>query len=125
MNYLLDTHVVLWWLNGEPRLSEKVKDIISSGNSIVFLSAVVMWEIRIKQQLAKLEIPNNFRAALDNEKFAPLAITFDHVDTLLTLPMHHRDPFDRMLIAQAKHERLTLISHDSHLKKYKIPLLLA
>ena len=77
MNLLLDTHVLLWWLDDYPTLSKKAKDAISHGKNIVFISAVVIWEIRIKQNLGKLEIPHNFRKALDSQPFEHLDITVE------------------------------------------------
>ncbi|MBW1720431.1 MAG: type II toxin-antitoxin system VapC family toxin [Deltaproteobacteria bacterium] len=125
MNLLLDTHVLLWWLDDNPLLSSKAKKAISDWNNIVFVSAVVIWEIRIKQALGKLIIPSNFRKVLSRQPFEMLDITVDHADAIKDLPFHHRDPFDRLLIAQAKVERLTLVTHDLHLKKYKVPILKA
>ena len=123
MNLLLDTHVLLWWLDDYPTLSKKAKDAISHGKNIVFISAVVIWEIRIKQNLGKLEIPHNFRKVLDSQPFERLDITVEHAHAVGDLPSHHRDPFDRMLVAQTKVEHLTLVTRDIHLKKYKIPII--
>ena len=83
---------------------------------------MVVWEIKIKQALGKLEIPQNFREVLDAQPFIALDITAEHAHRVGDLPAHHRDPFDRMLAAQAKVERLTLMTRDIHLRKYKIPL---
>jgi len=123
MNLLLDTHVLLWWLNDHPTLSSKAKAAIADGKNLVFVSAVIIWEIRIKQALGKLEIPRNFRRVLDNQPFEILDITVEHAHAVEDLPAHHRDPFDRMLVAQAKVEGLTLVTRDIRLKKYKIPLI--
>ncbi|MBT8366259.1 MAG: type II toxin-antitoxin system VapC family toxin, partial [Deltaproteobacteria bacterium] len=113
MNLLLDTHVLLWWLDANPTLSEKAKSAIADGNNLVFLSAAVIWEIRIKQALGKLEIPSSFRQVLDRQPFEMLAINAEHAHTVGDLPTHHRDPFDRMLIAQVKVERLTMVTRDT------------
>jgi PIN domain nuclease of toxin-antitoxin system len=123
MNLLLDTHVLLWWLDDYPTLSKKAKDAISHGKNIIFISAVVIWEIRIKQKLGKLEIPHNFRKVLDSQPFERLDITVEHAHAVGDLPSHHRDPFDRMLVAQTKVEHLTLVTRDIRLKKYKIPII--
>ena len=80
-------------------------------------------EIRIKQKLGKLEIPNNFRKVLDSQPFEQLDITVEHAHAVGDLPTHHRDPFDRMLVAQTKVEHLTLVTRDIRLKKYKIPII--
>ncbi|MBW1996806.1 MAG: type II toxin-antitoxin system VapC family toxin [Deltaproteobacteria bacterium] len=123
MNLLLDTHVLLWWLDDNPILSEKAKRAISNPDNIVFISAAVIWEIRIKQALGKLVIPDNFLEVLTQESFEMLNITLYHADAIKELPFHHRDPFDRMLIAQAKVEGLTLVTRDRHLRKYKVEVL--
>jgi len=123
MNLLLDTHVLLWWLDDNPTLSAKAKAAIADGENLVFVSAVVIWEIRIKQALGKLEIPSDFREVLDDQSFEMLDITVEHAHTVGDLAAHHRDPFDRMLVAQAKVESLTLVTRDILLKKYKIPLI--
>jgi len=125
MNLLLDTHVLLWWLDDHPDLSPRAKSVIADGNNLVFVSAAVIWEIRIKQALGKLEVPANFRKVLDQQGFELLDITVDHAYAVGDLPSHHRDPFDRMLVAQAKLEGLTLVTHDLRLKKYKITLISA
>ncbi len=123
MNLLLDTQVLLWWLDANPSLSEKAKTTITDGNNLVLISAAVIWEIRIKQALGKLEIPSNFRQVLDSQPFEMLAITAEHAHAVADLPAHHRDPFDRMLIAQAKVERLTIVTRDTIIKQYKIPII--
>ena len=123
MNLLLDTHVLLWWLDDHPALSKKAKAAIADGKNLVFVSAVIIWEIRIKQALGKLKIPRNFRRVLDDQPFEILDITVEHAHAVGDLPAHHRDPFDRMLVAQAKVEGLTLVTRDIHLKEYKIPLI--
>jgi len=123
MNLLLDTHVLLWWLDDYPTLSKKAKDAISYGKNLVFISAVVIWEIRIKQSLGKLKLPHNFRKVLDSQPFEQLDITVEHAHAVGDLPAHHRDPFDRMLVAQTKVEHLTLVTRDIGLKKYKIPII--
>jgi PIN domain nuclease of toxin-antitoxin system len=125
MNLLIDTHVLLWWLDDNPSLSKKARTVISDGKNPVFVSAVIIWEIRIKEALGKLKIPGNFREVLENQPFEMLDITAEHAHTVGDLPSHHRDPFDRMLIAQAKVEGLILVTHDMNLKKYKIPLIKA
>jgi len=123
MNLLLDTHVLLWWLDDHQNLSPRAKSVIADGKNLVFVSAAVIWEIRIKHALGKLEIPANFRKVLDQQGFELLDITVDHAYAVGDLASHHRDPFDRMLVAQAKLESLTLVTRDIRLKKYKIPII--
>jgi PIN domain nuclease of toxin-antitoxin system len=123
MNLLIDTHVLLWWLDDHPSLSEKARAVIADGNNMVFLSAAVIWEIRIKQALGKLKIPANFRQVLDKQPLETLAITAEHAHAVKDLPPHHRDPFDRMLIAQATVEGFTIVSGDTNIAKYKIPII--
>ena len=123
MKLLLDTHVLLWWLDDNPALPSPAKDIIADGRNAVLISAVVIWEIRIKQALGKLAVPADFRQVLDLQPFESLSITADHAHALAGLPMHHRDPFDRMLVAQASTDGLTLVTHDARLEQYGIRLL--
>jgi PIN domain nuclease of toxin-antitoxin system len=125
MNLLLDTHVLLWWLDANPTLSEKAKSAVADGNNLVFVSAAVIWEIRIKQALGKLVIPANFRRVLDRQPFEMLSISAEHAHAVGDLPPHHRDPFDRMLVAQAIVERLTIVTRDTAIEEYKIPVIKA
>ncbi|MFC1532498.1 type II toxin-antitoxin system VapC family toxin [Thermodesulfobacteriota bacterium] len=121
MNLLLDTHVLLWWLDDNSTLSTKARTAISDSKNLVFISAVVIWEIKIKQALGRLKIPKNFRKVLDEQSFEMLDITTEHAHAIGDLPPHHRDPFDRMLIAQAQVEGFTIITRDIRLKKYNAP----
>jgi len=125
MNLLLDTHVLLWWLDANPTLSEKANSAIADGKNLVLISAAVIWEIRIKQALGKLEIPSNFRQVLDRQPFEMLAITAEHAHAVGDLPAIHRDPFDRMLIAQAKVEGFAIVTRDTIIAKYNIPIIKA
>jgi len=97
MNLLLDTHVLLWWLNDDPTLSEKSFAAIADGKNLVFVSAVSIWEIRIKEALNKLKIPANFISILAEQPFELLDITHEHAHAIKNLPACHSDPFDRML----------------------------
>ena len=122
MNLLLDTHILLWWLDASPSLSKTASEAISDVSNLVFVSAAVVWEIRIKQTLGKLKIPADFRQVLERQPFEKLPITAEHAHAVGDLPSHHRDPFDRMLIAQAKVEGLTIVTHDRIFRQYRIPL---
>ena len=123
MNLLLDTHVLLWWLDDNPTLSEKARIVIPDPENLVLISAAVIWEIRIKQSIGKLDIPRNFRNILYREPFELLDITADHAHAVGDLPAYHRDPFDRMLVAQAKVEGLNLMTRDARMKQYGIPII--
>ena len=125
MNILLDTHALLWWLDDHPFLSKRARTAIADGNNLVFISAAVIWEIRIKQALGKLDVPANFRQVLDRQPFEILTITAEHAHAVGDLPAFHRDPFDRMLIAQAKVESFTIVTRDTIIKQYKIPIIKA
>ncbi|MBW2370863.1 MAG: type II toxin-antitoxin system VapC family toxin [Deltaproteobacteria bacterium] len=123
MNLFLDTHVLLWWLDDSPSLSEMGRKAIADTQNLVILSSVVIWEIRIKQALGKLMIAPTFYEVIKTQGFEMLPITSDHAYAVGDLPMHHRDPFDRMIIAQAKSEGLIIITHDTIFNKYGIPIL--
>ena len=123
MKLLLDTHVLLWWLDDSPVLPDRVKDIIADGRNTIFVSAATVWEIRVKQALGKLSVPDSFRQVLDQQPFENLSITADHAHALAGLPMHHRDPFDRLLVAQSQAEELTLVTHDARMEQYDVRLL--
>jgi PIN domain nuclease of toxin-antitoxin system len=121
---LLDTHVFLWW-RGEPaRLPPEVRDRIATAE-IVFVSAASAWEAAIKTSLGRLELPDTVEAGVLASGFEKLLITFPHAEQAACLPPHHRDPFDRMLVAQAKAEGLTLVTHDRLMKPYDVEILWA
>ncbi len=122
MNLLLDTHVLLWWLDDDPSLSTRARAAIANGENLAFVSAATVWEICIKEALGKLEIPPDFREVLAAQPLLPLDITAEHAHAVAGLPDHHRDPFDRMLIAQARTERLTVVTHDARFREYGIAL---
>lgn len=124
MNLLLDTHIILWWLADSQKLSSKSRAIISEPNNLIFVSAATVWEISIKKTLGKLNVPNDFEEALEINGFQPLSIDLSHARLAGELPRYHDDPFDRMLIAQAKIENLTLLSQDKHLHEYEVDLIL-
>lgn len=107
----------------DARLSPTAFEAIQDGRNLVFVSAVTAWEIAIKKALGKLKVPGNYREGLRRYRFTPLDITTEHALTIESLPSHHKDPFDRMLIAQAKIERLTLVTHDPNIKAYGVPII--
>jgi PIN domain nuclease of toxin-antitoxin system len=120
---LLDTHVLLWWLADDPQLGERGRELIATPEHVVFYSAASIWEIRIKAALGKLELPDTFADALSAQAFESLSVTSAHAHALRDLPMHHRDPFDRMLVCQARLENLTLVTHDAALTAYDVATL--
>jgi PIN domain nuclease of toxin-antitoxin system len=122
---LLDTHFLLWWLADDPALGDRAREVISAPENLIFFSAASVWEIRIKQGIGKLELPNNFADVLAGQALEPLAVLVAHAHGLQDLPPLHRDPFDRLLIAQARIERLTLLTRDQIISRYDVATLLA
>ena len=123
MNLLLDTHALLWWLDDAPALSTRARAAIADGRNPVFVSAVVVWELRIKEALGKVKLPRNFRAVLERQPFESLPITAEHAHAVAALPRLHRDPFDRMLVAQARAESFVLVSHAPVMARYGIEVI--
>ncbi len=123
MNLLLDTHVLLWWFDNNPKLSLNARQAIANPNNLVFVSAVTAWEITIKTALGKLTAPTNLEEAIVNNSFQPLPITIPHALAVASLPPIHQDPFDRLLAAQTLVESLTLITADPYLLKYPLPFI--
>lgn len=112
MKLLLDTHILLWWLGNDPALSGPARALIADVENAVFVSAVTFWEIYLKQSLGKLKLPPDFEPRLEAESFENLPLTAAHARAVARLPWHHRDPFDRMLIAQALAAELKLLTAD-------------
>jgi PIN domain nuclease of toxin-antitoxin system len=124
MRLLLDAHVVLWWLSDAPTLSDDVKDMIDDEID-VFVSAATVWELAIKQARGKIKAPVEVGELIRDSDLRELRIGFEHAITAAQLPEFHRDPFDRMLIAQARHEGLTLITRDPDIARYDVAILRA
>ena len=125
MNLLLDTHAFLWWLDDPQLLSRAARRAISDGENTVYVSAAVVWEIAIKRSLAKLDAPDDLEAAMEANRFLPLPVTIPHALAVRTLPDHHRDPFDRLLVAQARHEGFKLVTRDANIPRYGVPHIVA
>lgn len=125
MKYLLDTHILLQWLNNDRTLSHKISEIIANPDNIIFVSSVNTWEITIKKSLGKLEAPNDIEKAIEANEFQKLPITIEHSTYIANLPLYHKDPFDRLLIAQAIVERLTLLTCDTQIPKYSVHIIQA
>ena len=121
MSLLLDTHIVLRWLTDDPTLADEIKDRLDREVD-VYISSATVWEVAIKQALGKLG-PPDLPEQIRNSGFRLLDITAEHGIAAGRLPMHHRDPFDRMLVAQAQLEGLTLVSRDAHVQKYDVDVL--
>lgn len=119
---LLDTHVFIWWRTRSRPLSERIIEQVGDADA-VFVSLASAWEMAIKTASGKLQAPSSVYEAIVESGFTPLPITFDHVGLVASLPLHHRDPFDRMLAAQAIHEGLTLVTHDRQFAPYALPVL--
>ena len=124
MRLLLDTRALLWWLADEG-LSERAREAVADPANLVAVSAASAWEISIKRALGKLAAPDNLDHQLAAGGFEPLPISVAHAVTAGHLPRHHEDPFDRMLIAQALAEGLTVVTRDKRFDDYGIPLLTA
>ena len=122
MNLLLDTHVLLWWLSDNPRLSKKGRKSIEDADT-VWVSAVTGWEIEAKRARGLLEAPGDLEEALRFNDFRPLPLRFGHAVAAGQLPTIHRDPFDRMLVAQAKMEGLVLVTVDKEIAKYGVAVI--
>jgi PIN domain nuclease of toxin-antitoxin system len=120
---LLDTHILLWWLADDPDLPPLAADAIANPDVDVIVSAATAWEMAIKRAAGRLVAPDDLLGALDANDFASLPITVDHALAAGRLPEHHSDPFDRMLIAQARTEGLTLITVDGRFPEYDVDLL--
>lgn len=127
MKFLLDSHALLWWDQQPEQLSDSVRAVLRDRNNTVLVSVASLWELQIKQQLGKLDtgipLQELVRSQQETNGILVLAITFSHVVDLDNLPLHHRDPFDRMLIAQARVEGATLVSKDAIFGQYDVPLL--
>jgi PIN domain nuclease of toxin-antitoxin system len=119
---LLDTHVLLWWEEMSPKLGSATRAAIRTSN-MVYVSAASAWEAEIKRSGGKLTFAGDFNDMISANNFAELQVSIRHATTLRALAMHHRDPFDRMLVAQALAEGCTLVTADRRLGGYGVPLL--
>jgi PIN domain nuclease of toxin-antitoxin system len=123
MYHLLDTHTIIWFINGDADLSEKAKNLIEKDAAANFVSVASLWEIAIKVSLGKLELTVPFlevKSQLDRNGFQLLPITWEDTLLVASLPFHHRDPFDRLLIAQGINNRLTIITKDKQFTEYDV-----
>jgi PIN domain nuclease of toxin-antitoxin system len=123
MKYLLDTHILLWYFQEDNRLSDNLVNLLEDSTNNLYLSIVSLWEIAIKINIGKLRLDTSFQNLLifiDQLKIEILPITTLDVESYVNLPLHHRDPFDRILVAQAVNNQLILISCDPAFDNYSI-----
>ncbi|MBO0350493.1 type II toxin-antitoxin system VapC family toxin [Phormidium pseudopriestleyi FRX01] len=117
MSYLIDTHILLWWLFNDPKLNEKCREIIRNPDHRILVSSASAWEIATKYRIGKLPeakpLVNNYQGILQQAQFIELTITAAHALRAGNLPISHRDPFDRMLMAQAELENLPILTYDT------------
>lgn len=126
MDHLLDTHTIIWFINGDAELSEKARTVIEKDAASNVVSVASLWEIAIKVSLGKLELTRPFseiKTQLDENGFQLLPITWEDTLLIASLPFHHRDPFDRILIAQSINNNLSVITKDDHFKLYAVPVI--
>ena len=122
MKLLLDTHAALWWLADDDRIGEDVIRHLTDDTNQVLISAVVVWEVAIKRSLGKLDAPEDLAPTLLGAGAQPLPMTLDHAAAVEKLPWRHRDPFDRMLVAQALTEDAAIVSRDEPLAEYGVTI---
>ena len=123
MDILLDTHVILWFFDEDKRLSQTAIDAINSPDNKKYVSIASLWEAAIKSSLGKLKLDGGIGAFIENiddNGFLLLPITTEHIKTVMNLPYHHRDPFDRMLIAQAISEGISVMTNDDYIMTYDV-----
>ncbi|MDP2412815.1 type II toxin-antitoxin system VapC family toxin [Daejeonella sp.] len=126
MDYLLDTHTFLWFINGSEELSDKAKSAIENIKNTKFISIASFWEIAIKSSLGKLKLDIPFQELkflAINNGFEILPLTFEHTNRLVNLDFHHKDPFDRLIIAQAITDKLTIIGKDRNFAPYSVKII--
>ncbi len=125
MRLLLDTHAALWWLSDPEKLTAEARLAIASIENEVYLSSASLWEIHLKAGKGKLNVPSSLIDALREQEIDELKITWKHTERTRSLPFIHLDPFDRLLIAQALEEGLTLVTRDGLIQQYKVPIIKA
>ncbi len=118
--FLLDTHALLWWMAEPQRLDGRAYEAIADSFNEVFVSSISGWEIAVKHALGKLQAPDNLEASIKKQGFTSLSLTFRHAEQAGTLPPHHGDPFDRMLVAQAQIEELIVVTSNRQISRYNV-----
>ena len=122
---LLDTHAFLWWISDDSILRRNAHAAIADPRNEIFVSAITAWEITVKRLKGQMDAPGNLAAMVDEKGFTHLPLGFHHAEQAARLPMHHKDPFDRFLIAQAQAEGMTLVTRDTHMQLYGVQTLRA
>lgn len=120
MRYLLDTHTLLWARSAPDRLSGEALAVLQSADNVLYVSIASLWECAIKSSIGKLAVPVGFFRIVSTD-YDILGIDVSHVETCASLPLHHRDPFDRLLVAQAQLGGLILVTRDRNIAKYDVP----
>ena len=126
MNLLLDTHAFMWFVNGDPMLGDGAKKSIESIDNKNFVSVASLWEIAIKINIGKLSLSKPYhtiKQQIEENYIELLSIVFDHTLQLVSLPFYHRDPFDRLIIAQAMAENMAVVTKDGNFKNYPIQII--
>ncbi|MEO6597599.1 MAG: type II toxin-antitoxin system VapC family toxin [Planctomycetota bacterium] len=123
--YLLDTQVLLWWLQAPSKLAPAARAVIGDGENAIYLSSAAAWEMGIKKSLGRLEFPGNLEQVLHEERIEVLSITLPHALAVADLPLLHQDPFDRMQIVQARLDDLVLVTRDPEIRRYDVRVLTA
>lgn len=123
MRLLLDSHTLLWAVTDPGKMKLATRQYVEDLSNDVYVSAASLWELQIKAGKGKLTLPAGFSHAIPRLGFVQLPITFQHADAIRHLPLHHQDPFDRMLVAQAIVEGLTLVTRDGWIQRYPVPVL--
>jgi PIN domain nuclease of toxin-antitoxin system len=123
VRYLLDTHIILWWLYDDPQLPRRHRQIVSEPDNHIIVSVASLWEIEIKMAVGKLVVDPGYIDAVKSDGFELLSIHPSHVVKLRSLPLYHNDPFDRMLVAQAQAECMIFLTIDKMVKKYDVEII--
>ncbi len=122
---LLDTHVLVWWLADTERLKASVRRVIADPTNMAYVSAITGWEIAVNRAKGRMVAPDHLQALIVDRGFTHLPLTYEHAEQAAQLPGHHRDPFDRFLIAQAQSENLTIVTRDQQIPLYAVDTLAA
>lgn len=123
MRYLLDTHIILWWLYDDPKLPRRHRQIIREPDNHILVSVASLWEIEIKRAIGKIVVDSSYIDAIKSDGLELLSVHPSHIVELRSLSRYHNDPFDRMIVAQAQAECLILLTIDKMVKKYDIEII--